>query len=138
MSEAADTAAVLFANDAFYVAFQSADADAMERVWAARDGISCLHPGWPPLIGRRMVIQSWRGILSNTNQSTVTAHGAHAELHGDTAVVVCYETVGGFTLVATNVFVREDGGWRMVHHQSGETQMPQGGIPANEDRGRLQ
>ncbi len=54
------------------------------------------------------------------------------------AIVVCYETVGQFTLVATNVFVREEGAWRMVHHQSGETQLPQGGVPANEDRGRLQ
>ena len=138
MSEAADTAAVLFANDAFYVAFQTADAEAMERVWAKRDGISCLHPGWPPLIGRKMVIQSWRGIFSNANQPPVSPHGAHAELHGDAAVVVCYETVAGHTLVATNVFVREDGAWRMVHHQSGEAQMPPGTVPANEDRGRLQ
>ena len=28
------------------------------------------------------------------------------------------ETMEGARLVATNVFVREDGAWRMVHHQS--------------------
>jgi ketosteroid isomerase-like protein len=137
MSEAADTAAVLFANDAFYVAFQTADADAMERVWARRDNVSCLHPGWPPLIGRQMVIQSWRGILGNADQPPVTAHAAHAELHGEVAVVICYETVAGHTLIATNVFAREDGQWRMVHHQSGETPPPPDGMPDEEER-RLQ
>jgi ketosteroid isomerase-like protein len=137
MSDAADTAAALFANDAFYLAFQTSDADAMERVWARRDNVICLHPGWPPLIGRQMVIQSWRGILGNTDQPPVSVHAAHVELHGDTAIVICYETVAGHTLIATNVFVREDGQWRMVHHQSGETPPPPGGMPEDEER-RLQ
>jgi len=137
MSDAADTASVLFANDAFYLAFRSADADAMDRVWAQRAGVSCLHPGWPPLIGRDVVMTSWRGILGNPSQQRVSAHGAHAELHGAAAVVICFETVGGFTLVASNIFVREDGEWRLVHHQSGETQAPPDGIPPGEER-RLQ
>jgi len=122
---AADTAAVLFANDAFYLAFQNSDMDQMEKVWSSRDGISCLHPGWPPLIGRDYVMQSWRSILANPSQQPVTAHAAVAELHGDCAVVICYESAGPFTLVATNIFVREDDGWKMVHHQSGETPPPQ-------------
>ncbi len=138
MSDAADTASVLFANEAFYVAFESADADAMDRVWARREGVSCLHPGWPPLIGRDAVMQSWRGILANPAQPRVRAHGAEAELHGDAAVVICFETVGGFTLVASNIFVREAGAWRLVHHQSGETQAPPDGVPEDEGRGRLQ
>lgn len=136
MSDAADAAAVLFANDAFYVAFQTADADAMARVWSEREGVSCLHPGWPPLLGRRMVIESWRRILANPNQQPVTPHGATVELLGECAIVICYETVGNFTLAATNVFMREGGTWRMVHHQSGETQPPEGGMPQEEGRGR--
>ena len=125
MTAAADTAAVLFANDAFYLTFQTGDFDAMEAVWSARDEISCIHPGWPPLLGREAVMQSWRAILGNPQQQAVTAHAAVAELHGETAIVICYETVGRFTLAATNVFVREDGAWKLVHHQSGETQAPQ-------------
>ena len=138
MSSTADTAAVLFANDSFYVAFQMADGDAMDRVWARRDTVSCLHPGWPPLLGRAVVMDSWRGILANASQPIVTPHGAHVELHGESSIVVCYETVAGHTMVATNVFVREDGEWRLVHHQSGETQPPQGGLPKEPERGRLQ
>lgn len=125
MSIAADTAAVLFANEAFYLTFQTADYDAMERIWSARDGISCVHPGWPPLVGRDAVLKSWHAILTNPAQQPVAAHAAVAELHGECAIVVCYETIGKFTLAATNVFVREGDGWKLVHHQSGETQPPE-------------
>jgi hypothetical protein len=33
--------------------------------------------------------------------------------------VICRELVAGSPLVATNVFVLEDEGWKLVHHQSG-------------------
>ena len=55
-------------------------------------------------------------------------HAAVVDLHGECAIVICYESVGQFTLVATNVFVRETGDWKLVHHQSGETQPPQAGL----------
>jgi hypothetical protein len=124
MTAATDSAAVLFANDAFYLVFQTSDFDQMDKIWSARDGVSCLHPGWPPLLGRGPVMDSWRSILANPNQQAVTAHSAIAELHGESAIVICYETVGQFTLIATNVFVRERGAWKLVHHQSGETPTP--------------
>jgi hypothetical protein len=38
---------------------------------------------------------------------------------GDSAYVVCGESIEGAELVATNVFVREDGTWKLVHHQAG-------------------
>ena len=128
MSDESDPAEVLFANDAFYLTFQTRDIDAMDALWSARDEISCIHPGWPPLLGRATVIQSWRAILDNPQQPAVQAHAAAAQLHGDTAIVVCYETVGQFTLVATNVFVREGRQWKLIHHQSGETPPPQAGL----------
>jgi len=37
---------------------------------------------------------------------------------------VCYEVLEGGFLAATNVFVREDGAWRMVHHQAGASPPP--------------
>ena len=136
MSAAADTAAVLFANEGFYLTFQTGDIAAMETLWSARDGISCIHPGWPPLLGRETVLQSWRAILANPNQQAVIVHAAVTELHGDSAIVICYEVVGRFTLVATNVFVREGVVWKLVHHQSGETRPPDS--QPSEDRPTLQ
>ena len=43
---------------------------------------------------------------------------AAAHVLGDAAFVVCVERIPGVELVATNVFVREDGQWRMVHHHA--------------------
>ena len=46
---------------------------------------------------------------------------AQAEAHvlGDVAFVTCHEVLReGARLAATNVFVRERGGWRMTHHQA--------------------
>ena len=40
-------------------------------------------------------------------------------LYGETASVVCIERLPTGVLIATNVFVREAGVWRMVHHHAG-------------------
>ena len=117
-------AAVLFANDAFYVAFAARDTDAMDAVWARRAPITCIHPGWHPLSGRDAVLDSWHAILGGPNPPEIACVEPTAHVHGETAVVLCYEAVSGGFLVATNVFVREDGDWRMVHHQAGPASGP--------------
>ena len=42
-------------------------------------------------------------------------------LLGDAAFVVCFEKIGGDHLIATTYFIREDGRWKMIHHQAGPT-----------------
>ena len=124
-----DEHAVLFANEAFYRAFADGDVDAMDAVWARSAPVACIHPGWAALAGREAVMESWRAILSSANRPAIESRGAAAYLHGDTALVICYEAVGGAWLVATNMFVREDGAWKMAHHQAGPTTAP----PLDED-----
>jgi hypothetical protein len=34
-------------------------------------------------------------------------------------MVVCRELVAGSPLAATNVFMQENGAWKLLHHQSG-------------------
>ena len=116
--------AVLFANEAFYLAFASRDVDAMEGVWATAEPVACIHPGWQALIGREAVLDSWRGILSNPDSPPVRCHNARALVLGDAALVLCYEEVGGAVLVATNTFRREGRAWKLVHHQAGPCQTP--------------
>ena len=116
MSTEAD---VLAANQAFYDAFARRDADAMAALWAARAPVACIHPGWGALIGRDEVISSWRAILENPRSPKIRFSDATAHVHGESAFVVCAESVSGSDLIATNVFVREDGAWRMVHHHAG-------------------
>jgi hypothetical protein len=109
---------VLDANSAFYRAFSSRDLEAMDCLWSRRTPVMCVHPGWDALRGRDEVMDSWRAILTGTESPKVGCSHAFAQVHGDVALVVCREHVEGGQLVATNVFVREQGVWRLVHHQA--------------------
>ena len=113
--------AVLFANEAFYVSFSLQDLAGMAEIWASQARVSCIHPGWPPLFGREEVLESWGGIFSGDAPPEITCHGAQAHIYGDAATVLCYERIPESYLIATNVFVREGGLWKIVHHQAGPT-----------------
>jgi len=112
-----DDDAVLAANAAYYRAFSTGDVVAMARVWA-EDGVSCVHPGWPPLVGRDDVIESYRSILTNRNRVRITHQDDVAIVTGDEGRVLCIEIVEGAALAATNFYRRVGGDWRMVHHQA--------------------
>jgi ketosteroid isomerase-like protein len=114
MSEEAE---ILAANTAYYDAFATADFAAMRRIWAEHD-LTCIHPGWPALIGRPAILESYRQILSNPNQDRIEPRNATVILAGEEARVLCVEFVGGAALAATNLFRRVDGVWRMTHHQA--------------------
>jgi hypothetical protein len=116
----------IFANDAYYLAFQHRDFAAMEALWAKIAAVVCIHPGWPPLTQRDDIVLSWRQILANENQPEVMPRGPRAFINGDTALVVCYETVEGGALVATNGFLKESGEMRIFHHQASHCAMPVG------------
>ena len=112
-----DEAAILAANAAYYRAFANADFAAMSRVWAD-DDVSCIHPGWPALIGRPAILESYRGIMRNPNQERIEPRNETVMSAGDEARVFCVEFVGGAALAATNMFRRVEGAWRMIHHQA--------------------
>ncbi len=113
-------AEVLAANHAFYDAFARGDMEAFDALWARDAPVACIHPGWGALHGRDEVMASWRAILNGGTQRVRCTHPS-AHVLGDCAYVVCGETVGGgeAELVATNVFCREDGAWKLVLHQAG-------------------
>lgn len=115
---------VLAANAAFYDAFLRRDLRAMERLWARNAPAACIHPGWPALYGREAVLASWAEILANPGAPAIRCAEPRVSLLGEAAFVVCHEVIGNGRLVATNVFVREEGEWRMVHHQAGPFRAP--------------
>jgi hypothetical protein len=115
-----DSDAVLAANLEFYRAFAGRDLPAMEALWARQAPVACIHPGWPALSDRDAVMESWHGILSNPEAPCVICYDERVLLYGDAALVVCEEELAGGTLVASNLFVREDGAWRIAHHQAGQ------------------
>ena len=110
---------ILAANAAYYEAFASADFGKMRHIWAD-DEVTCVHPGWPVLIGRSAILKSYRNILGNPNQDRIEPHNAMAIVRGDEGRVICVELIGGnaLALAATNWFRRVDGAWRMIHHQA--------------------
>jgi predicted nuclease with RNAse H fold len=124
---------VLSANLEFYRAFTTRDVTAMDELWARERPVSCVHPGWMALRDREAVMLSWRDILANPEAPRIMCHDEDAVLYGDLAIVTCEEALDDNTLVATNIFVREGGSWRLVHHQAGPLLMRagRGGSGAN-------
>jgi ketosteroid isomerase-like protein len=120
-----DETAVLAANRAFYAAFSARDLGAMTALWSERVPVGCVHPGWNPLRSREQVMRAWAAIFRGPQPPSVMVDQAQVTFVGDVALVVCREQLrswGGArtgTLVATNVFVREGGGWRLAHHHAG-------------------
>ena len=109
---------VLEANEAFYRAFSARDVVALEAAWSRRAPVACIHPGWDALDGHEEVVGSFRAILESGAAPRVRCTLAQAHLLGEVAFVTCHELVEGAVLVATNLFVREDGAWRLCHHQA--------------------
>jgi ketosteroid isomerase-like protein len=114
----ADERAVLDANAAFYAAFAAGDAEAMDALWTRSTEPTCVHPGWDALRGRERVMASWRAIFRNGGPPIACAGPTVHALGTDAALVLCSELIAGGTLVAVNVFVREQDRFRLVHHQA--------------------
>lgn len=119
---------VELANAALYTAFETGDVDLMEAVWDAEEpeALVCVHPGWPMLRGRTNVLRSWSAVMAGTEYIQFFLTDVQVVVAADTAVVTCTENVltsadvgDNAAVVATNVFVRRRGGWRLlVHHGS--------------------
>lgn len=114
------------AEAAFYEAFEKGDLDAMMGVWADDDDIVCVHPGGPRLAGTEQVREAWRQIFASGQALRIRLRQQQA-LNGMTLVVhSVYEqiTTGAEPrprqpVIATNIYMRSESGWRMVvHHAS--------------------
>jgi ketosteroid isomerase-like protein len=115
----ADVQPILDANTAFYDAFAAGDIERVLAMLAEGEGLAVMYPGWPPVRGRDSVLESWRDILADPPPVLCADPVIHL-LTADVAVVTCLEVIEHLVLAATNVWVRQQGGWRLVHHQAGE------------------
>jgi ketosteroid isomerase-like protein len=121
-----DEAAILVANAAFYSAFTRGDFAAMSALWAVRAHVACFHPTAPAILGREAVLESWRQILKSAPTFEMRCDRPVVHFAGEAAFVTCYEGNADHPahLAATNIFVREDGAWRMIHHHAGPLASP--------------
>lgn len=113
------------AEQAFYKAFERADLATMMAVWAEEEDIVCVHPGGARHTGMVEVRESWRQILAQ-------APGLQFQLVGNRvfsgrmiSVHSVYEhvTVAGESrpanpVLATNIYLLTDRGWRMLMHHA--------------------
>ncbi|RMD63303.1 MAG: DUF4440 domain-containing protein [Alphaproteobacteria bacterium] len=135
MSQCAE---LLFVNEAFYHAFQTRDVAAMEALWARHVPVVCIHPGWRAMATRDEIMASWHGILTSPDAPDIACCGANGRLVGGVGVVVCYEQMDDRVLVATNLYIREEGAWKLIHHQAGPSNLTPGEVTDDPVGGRLQ
>ncbi len=114
------------AEEAFYDAMQRGDVIGMMSLWADDDDAICIHPGGPRLVGRRAIEISWQEILADGGMDirpsaihviagpVISVHNVVEELgvEGEPGI----QTV---SCLATNVYVKDGGGWKLLVHHAG-------------------
>jgi ketosteroid isomerase-like protein len=113
------------AEQAFYKAFERADLAAMMAVWAEDEDIVCVHPGGARHTGVVEVRESWRKILAQSHGLQFHLVGNHVFSGRMISIHSVYEhvTVAGEKrpanpVLATNIYLLTDRGWRMLMHHA--------------------
>ncbi|MGB8338591.1 MAG: nuclear transport factor 2 family protein [Burkholderiales bacterium] len=114
------------AEAAFYEAFEQIDVDAMMAVWSNEEDVVCIHPQGVPIAGYEAVRESWRQIFNSGQKLRfrITPHHAYTGLMLSVQVVLEHARLESGEespnpVLATNVYMRSDKGWRMIlHHAS--------------------
>jgi len=113
-------ASALAAEEAFYAAFERADADAMREVWAEAEDIECIHPLGGRLRGTG-VHESWRDMFAGAERLAFHLSERRVVERDALTVHLVLENIlfpdgkeEPLQVLATNVYRRDRSGWRMV------------------------
>ncbi len=119
------------AESAFYEALTKADLEAMMAVWADDDEIYCVHPNGTRISGVENVRESWRQVFASGQTLRFQLRESQVVQGMMLAVHSVYEhiTVAGETrprapMIATNIYLRTERGWRMVAHHASPVPAP--------------
>jgi ketosteroid isomerase-like protein len=113
----------------FYAALNSiakGEAGAMGGIWSHGTDVTALHPIGGRDIGWQAVGSSFDGVAGIASAGDIRLTQQHIQAAGDMAYEVGVETgtltLGGLTSTidhrVTNIYRREAGGWRVVHHHT--------------------
>ena len=113
----------------FYAALNrmaKGEAGAMEGVWSHGADVTALHPIGGRETGWQAVGGSFDGVASIASAGDIRLTQQHIVAAGDMAYEVGVETgtitLGGLMATiehrVTNIYRREAGGWRVVHHHT--------------------
>ena len=114
------------ANARFYRVFETLDLRQMEEIWAHGDHVRCVHPGWGLLVGWEAVRDSWEAIFKNSEEMRFSITDVNVYVEGAFGWVTCTENIlseargkiSVTSVLATNIFERSAGEWRMIHHHA--------------------
>jgi len=110
----------------FYEALQGGDIDKLMAVWSDDDDIFCVHPGGPRLVGAAAIRASFETIFANGAVSAqpekvrrVLSHSSAVHNVLEQVQVMGADGPQAAWVIATNVYLKGERGWRMVcHHAS--------------------
>lgn len=117
------------ASEEFYAALNSmlnGDAGPMGDIWSHEDDVSTMHPLGGRELGWDDVRASWEGAAEAFSGGSVNVTDLVVRSLGDAAYTLGVEqldaTVGEETIQSefrvTNLYRREAGTWKMVHHHT--------------------
>jgi ketosteroid isomerase-like protein len=120
------------AEDAFYDALEECNLDRMLSVWADSEDISCLLPMYPLIQGRKGVeevfshlLASGQGVeLSVTHLSWIQTDEFAIHQVEETILKVPADTPPPPPFYGTNIYRKDDHGWRLIIHQNAPTPPP--------------
>jgi ketosteroid isomerase-like protein len=123
-----DAEAIKAANAGFYAALSARDAGALDRAWD-HDGqvFNIFGVSKAPMVGWTAVKKGYENLFNRFAELSVGMADPSIRQDADSAVVVGVETqkarlssgeVTNALLPATNVFVKRNRRWLMVHHHS--------------------
>lgn len=127
-------------NRRYYDAFQSLDVEEIARLWWHDESACCIHPGWDARHGWPSIRMSFEEIFGNTKSIRFALGDVRSRVVGELGYVTCVENLvseegdaGDYlgAVLATNLFERRRGEWRLVHHHaspfsSDEADLPEG------------
>ena len=127
------------AETAFYDALTKCDLEAMMAVWGDDDDVYCVHPNGARVTGVEQVRESWRQIfasgqrLSFRLRDSQYLQGMMLSVHSVYEhIAVVGEPRSRSPVIATNIFLRTERGWRMVAHHASPA--PVGAVSEAEPR----
>ncbi|KAI8104829.1 hypothetical protein M9435_000008 [Picochlorum sp. BPE23] len=115
--------AVEEANDAFYDAFRGGNYVAMAKIWGSGAHVQCIHPAAECIAGREDVLASWKLILGSSQRMDIELEDVRIYATDTQGIVTVVEVVdteeSRGRVVATNIFEKQKGDWKLVLHHGG-------------------
>ena len=125
------------AESAFYEALANADLDAMMAIWSDEEEVLCIHPGGPQLDTLSSIRESWKQLFEQSLRMEIRISQTVA---WNTLTLSVHNVVEQFVMganeaithsaTATNVYSRNQKGWRLVMHHATQANPAEFDLPS--------